>query len=188
MKQKRITVFTKNEFRMWLSKNHTKEKKVEVVLYKRHTGKKAPNHRELMEEAICFGWIDTTIKRLDDNKYIRTFTRRNKNSTWSTNTLGYAKQLIKEKNMTPEGLKFYKLGLKKLPHDHDVPKNPTMPDDLKKLLTKNKQLQNNFDAFPSSTKKILYLWIWSAKLPETRKKRLEKVVSMAKQGKKQLHP
>ena len=76
-----------------------------------------------MEEAICFGWIDTTIKRLDEDTYLRHFSRRNKNSKWSDNTLGYAKQLIKEKKMTPIGLEFYKEGLKKPTHDHGIPKN-----------------------------------------------------------------
>jgi uncharacterized protein YdeI (YjbR/CyaY-like superfamily) len=81
----------RNDFRKWLEENHDKEKKVAVIINKKHTGIPSPSHRELMEEAICFGWIDTTIKRLDNDQYIRYFAKRNKNSKWSDNTLSYAK-------------------------------------------------------------------------------------------------
>ncbi len=91
MKTKTISVFDRNDFRKWLEENHNKETKVGIILHKRHTGKPAPTHRELIEEAICFGWIDTIIKKLDDDRYLRNFSRRNNNSKWSDNTLGYAK-------------------------------------------------------------------------------------------------
>ena len=65
--EKSIGAFDRKDFRKWLEKNHLNEKKVNVVLFKKHTGKKSPSHRELMEEAICFGWIDTTVKRIDEN-------------------------------------------------------------------------------------------------------------------------
>lgn len=106
-------IFNKKEFRDWLLKNHNKECKVELIMHKKHTKKGSPSHRELLEEAICFGWVDTTIKRLDEDRFIRTFIKRNKNSRWSENTLKYAKELIKEKRMTPSGLSFYKEGLRK---------------------------------------------------------------------------
>ncbi len=108
-----IEIFDKAEFRDWLLSNHDKEKRVELVVHKKHTKKPSPSHRELLEEALCFGWIDTTINRLDEDKFIRTFVRRNKNSRWSENTLSYARKLIKEKRMTPSGLIFYKEGLRK---------------------------------------------------------------------------
>ena len=102
-----------------------------MVLHKKHTGKPAPTHRELIEEAICFGWIDTTIKRIDDDRFLRNFSRRSKNSKWSDNTLRYAKQLAKQGKMTAVGLDFYREGLKRPTHDHGVPKNPSMPLELK---------------------------------------------------------
>ena len=174
---------TRNEWRGWLKRNHKKETKVSVVLHKRHTGKLAPSHRELIEEAICFGWIDTTVQRLDEDRYIRRFSKRNNNSTWSYNTLGYAKQMIKEGKMSKEGLKFYELGLKKLPHDHDIPKNPTQPLELKKELAKSKKVLIAFDSFAPSKKKMLYRWILSGKLPETRKKRIKRIYEAVKSGK-----
>ena len=118
----KLDIFKKEDFRKWLEKNHNKENKVSLILHKKHTGKESPSHRELMDEAICFGWIDTTIKRIDEDKYIRNFSLRGKNSSWSVNTLSYAKNLIKEKRMTPHGLKFYHEGRKKKAYDHGVPK------------------------------------------------------------------
>lgn len=175
-----ITVFDRKDFRKWLKANHKKEKRVVVVVYKRHTGKPAPTHRELIEEAICYGWIDTTVKRLDDDRFARRFAKRTKNSTWSDNTLGYAHQLEKKGKMTEEGLKFYKLGLSKPTHDHGIPKNPTMPAELKRALAKNKKAKENFDIFPPSTKKMLYRWLLSGKREETRKKRIERIVRGAR--------
>ena len=177
-----ITAYNKEDFRKWLKKNHKKETKVAVILHKRHTGKGAPTHREMIEEALCFGWIDTTIKRLDHETFLRNFSRRNINSKWSDNTLSYAKRLIKEGKMSPEGLKFYKMGLAKPTHDHGIPKDPPMPMELKKLLSKNKKAEKNFEAYPPSTRKMLYRWILRGKLPETRKKRIARIISGIKKG------
>lgn len=171
-----LEIYDKKDFRKWLSLNHNKERKVGLIVHKKHTGKISPSHLELMEEAICFGWIDTTINRLDDNRYIRFFCKRSKNSSWSYNTLNYAKQLIKEKRMMPSGLKFYKEGLKKRPHDYGLPKNPEIPEDLKKILDKNKKASKNFEKISPSIKKARFRWILRSKLPETRKKRIDSII------------
>ncbi len=174
-----ITAYTKEDFRKWLKKNHKKESKVAVVVYKRHTGKPAPTHRELIEEAICYGWIDTTIKRIDEDTFLRHFSKRNKNSSWSDNTLSYARALIKEGRMEEQGLHFYRLGSKKKTHDHGIPKNPSMPAELKQALSKNTKAKKLFEAFPPSTKRMYYRWFLSAKRPETRGKRVKQIVNAA---------
>ena len=178
-----IEVFDKEDFRRWLSKNHDKKTKVALVIHKKHTGKKSPSHRELMDEAICFGWIDTTIKRIDEEKYIRHFSRRNKNSSWSMNTLGYARELIKSKRMTPHGLKFYHEGKKKKAFDHGVPKNPEVSEDLKKALSKNKRAKKNFESLTNSYRRTYLRWIEYSKTPETRKKRISETIKKMSQGK-----
>jgi len=180
---KEITVFIKEDFKKWLEKNHDKEKRVCLVLHKKHTGKKSPSHKELIHEAICFGWIDTTIKRLDEDRYLRNFTRRNKNSKWSENTLNYTKALIKEGRMTSYGLKFYEEGLKRPAQDYGIPKNPDMPFELKKKLSKDKKSKDCFEKFSPSKKKMIYRWILRAKLPETREKRIQLVIRGVKIGK-----
>ncbi|MBT4540762.1 hypothetical protein HOC35_04565 [Candidatus Woesearchaeota archaeon] len=181
-----ITAFNRSDFRKWLVGNHDNEDKVSVKVYKKHTGKSSPSHRELMEEAICFGWIDTTIKRLDEDTYIRNFSKRNKNSKWSDNTIKYGKQLIKQGKMTLVGLKFYKEGLKKPTHDHGIPKNPDMPVELKKALNKNKKAKDNFEKYSASLKKVFYRWILRGKREETRAKRIKLTVEKAKVGNKDI--
>jgi len=183
---KTLPVKSHSDFRRWLSKNHDKKTKVTLILHKKHTGIPSPSHRELIEEAICFGWIDTTIKRLDEEKYTRSFSRRNKNSRWSENTLSYAKDLIKRKLMTTSGLKFYKEGLAKPVQGHDIPKNPSIPKELSQALYKSTLAKTNFEKFPPSTKRMLYRWFLGAKLPETKKKRIKLIVENAKIKKKDI--
>ncbi len=170
---------TREEWRKWLIKNHEKEDKVALIRHKRHTGKPTFNHREAMEEAICFGWIDTTIKRLDEERYILHFVKRKKNARWSTSTINCAKQMIKEKKMTPFGLKIYKEGLKKLPYNHGMSKNPEMSQDLIKELSKNKKINENFNNFPPSTKRMYLRWLESAKRKETKDKRIKSILKLA---------
>ncbi|MFC1697204.1 YdeI family protein [Nanoarchaeota archaeon] len=181
---KTIEVFTRKEFRKWLEKNHEKESKVAVIINKKHTSKQSPTHREMIEEAICFGWIDTVIKRLDEDKYVRQFTKRNKNSKWSNNTIRYAKELIKQKKMMPQGMKYYKEGLAKPTHDFGIPRKPSMPDELKKVLDKNKKAKSNFENYPPSTKIMFYRWILRGKREETRAKRIKILIEKAKVGNK----
>lgn len=171
-------------WREWLDKNHIKETKVAVIRYKKHTGKSSPSHMELMHEAICFGWIDTTVKRLDDEKYLINFSRRNDKSRWSENTLRYGKMMIDQGKMSSEGLKHYHAGLKKPVLGHGIAKNPETPDDLIKALSKNKMAKENFDKFAPSYKRMYLRWIESAKLKETRQKRIDEVVKRAVENRK----
>ena len=179
-----LTVHSAEDFRAWLAANHATESRVALVLHKRHTGVDAPTHRQLIDEAICWGWIDTTIKRLDDDRYVRHFSRRTANSKWSDNTLSYARQLAKAGRMQPEGLKFYRQGLKKPTHDDGIPANPDMPQELRAALAlrKNAKARAAFESYPPSTKKMLYRWVLSGKRKETRRKRVQKIIDGAREG------
>ena len=180
---KTVYAKTKEEWRAWLQKNHEKESKIGLIRYKKHTKKPSPTHMDAMKEAISFGWIDTTIKRLDDEKYIINFAKRNKNSKWSNNTLSYAKELVKQGKMSPAGLEAYQQGLSKPTHDFGIPANPQIPDDLMNILKQTKT-NDNFHLFPSSYKRALLRWLLRAKLSETRKKRMSKIVNLAKNNDK----
>jgi len=182
-----ITILNVAEWRNWLEKNHLKEKKVGIILYKKHKGHPFISHREAMEEAINFGWIDTTIKRLDDNRFIRYFVRRGENANWSKNTLSYGKKLLLAGRMSPAGIERYKQGLKKKPHDFGIPDNPNIPRDLKKEFKKSELAYINFLAFPKSTRKMYFRWILRAKTKETRMKRIKSVFDNAKNNIKVLY-
>ena len=173
MSQKKPTFYARNkeEQREWLRKNHKKENKIFLIKYKKHTRKPSLSSKEALEEAICFGWIDKIIKRIDDEKYMQCFVKRKKTTNWSINTLGYAKKLIKEGKMTLAGLKAYKRGLKKPIVSNNLPRTPETPGDLVKALEKNKKARENFNNFASSYKIVYINWIENAKRKETRSKR-----------------
>jgi uncharacterized protein YdeI (YjbR/CyaY-like superfamily) len=183
---KQIYVSTIEEWRAWLKENHEKENKVAVIRYKKHTGKPSPAYMDLMHEAICFGWIDTTIKRLDEERYLTRFSKRTAKSKWSNNTLRYAKELTKAGRMSEQGTKYYLEGLKKKPHDDGIPESPDVPIYLKKALNKDKVAKEKFKKFPPSYKKSLLRWLLKAKLPETREKRIKAIIKMVKENQKMM--
>ena len=165
-----------NDWRKWLEKNHLTEEKVLLIKYKKHTGKSFIPVQELMHEAICFGWIDTTAKRRDDETYMITYMRRTKNSKWSKNTLSYGKNLFEKGRMSPFGIKMYREGLLKKPHDADLPENPEVPIDLKRRLNQNKLAKVNFEKLAPSIKKMHLRNILRGKRPETREKRITNLI------------
>ncbi len=172
----------RESWRSWLKDNHLKENKIAVIRYKKHTGKSSPSHLELMHDAICFGWIDTAVKRLDGEKYLINFRRRTDKGRWSNNTLSYAKRMIREKKMFPEGLRRYKEGMKKGPFDNDLPANPEMIQELQSTLALDSMAMKNFNNFAPSYKRMLLRWILRAKQETTREKRILNVVSRAKKN------
>ena len=184
MEVKKVRVFSRADFRKWLEKHHSKESKVALVIHKKHTGKKFPTHRELLEEAICFGWVDTTVKGIDEDTFLRHFSKRGANSKWSDNTLRYARELLAVGRMTPAGIVAYESGLKRPTHDFGIPKNPSIPLDLKRALSRDKLALENFTGYSRSVKRMFYRWVLRAKRAETRSKRVVEVVRLARAGRR----
>ena len=167
------------DWRNWLKKNHLKENKVLLIKYKKHTGKPIIYNMDSMKQAICFGWIDTTAKRIDDDRFAITYVKRNKNSKWSINTLSYGKELLKKGLMSSFGIKMYKEGLKKRPHDADIPINPNMPEEIKKALKKTNKLKQFMELAPSARKMYFRMFL-RAKRPETKAKFIKNLISTLK--------
>lgn len=184
MEIKTIDVDSRKTWRNWLEKNYDKETKVCIILYKKHTGKPSISHRESMEEAICFGWIDTTLKRLDHDRYMRCFAKRTKNSRWSNNTLSYGEDLIKRGLMTPHGLKMYKEGLSKPTLDAGRPAKLEITKEFQQALDKNKEAKEFLEKLSKSNRNQYLAWVSSAKREETKKDRINKSIKKLKEGKK----
>ena len=180
---KKVHAETRKKWRAWLKKNHKKESRVWLIKHKRHTKKPAVSHRVSMEEAICFGWIDTVVKRIDEDIFAQCFVPRTKNSRWSRNTFARAKEMIKQKKMTSTGTKWYEAGLKKPIFEH-LPKNPQTPMELTALLKRNKGAREFFENLAPSYKRNYIVMIENGKLPETRKKWAQKIYDRCKQKKK----
>jgi uncharacterized protein YdeI (YjbR/CyaY-like superfamily) len=171
------------DWRNWLEKNHLKKDRIILVKYKKHTGKPIISSRDSMREAICFGWIDTTAQRIDEDTYGITYVKRNKNSKWSKNTLSYGKELLENGLMSDFGIKMYKEGLAKKPHDEGIPDNPRVPKYLREEIEKERVLEN-FKKIAPSYKRTLLRWLLRAKLEETKEKRLKIILQSLKSGKK----
>ena len=116
---------------------------------------------------------------MDENTYQRTFVKRTEKGMWSQNTLRYAKEEMEKGRMSEFGKKMYELGLKKKPHDWDVPKNLEAPEELRKELEKRK-LWVKFQELSKSKKRIFLRWLLSAKRDGTRDKRVKEILKMVR--------
>lgn len=91
------------EWREWLAKHHATKSEIWIVFYKKHTGKQIAPYQDIVDEALCFGWIDGIEKRIDDERYALRFTPRKKKSNWSATNIARYKKLLKAGKITPAG-------------------------------------------------------------------------------------
>ena len=170
----------RKEWRKWLEKNHAKEKNVGLVMYKKDSGMPTVTWVEAVEEALCFGWIDSTVNKLDEHGRVQFFSPRKPKSNWSKINKAKVEKLIAEGLMTPSGLAMVNLAKETGTWTAlDDVEETIIPEDLKKALGKNKKALTHFSAFPRSSKRLILEWILNAKRPETREKRIAETVSMA---------
>jgi len=183
---KTLYVTGRNDWRTWLGKNHDREKEIWLVFYKKHASKSGIPYDDAVEEALCFGWIDGTLKRIDSEKHIIRFTPRRKNSVWSEINRKKAEEMIKEGRMTEAGLAKIEEAKKngKWQSAYTSKKKLPVPPDLKKALMKNKKACGNFNNFASTYQNMYIGWVIDAKRKETRERRIKQVVERAEQNKK----
>lgn len=170
---KTLYVKTRSEWRKWLEKNHDKESEIWLIYYKKASGKPRIPYNESVEEALCFGWIDSILKGIDDERLAQRYSPRKPKSNWSTLNLERMKHLIKDGLMTPAGLKYYP--------GETVFK---IPADILKELKKDKETWENFQKFDESYQTIRIGFIESARSrPKEFQKRLTHFLKMTKQNK-----
>lgn len=176
---------SRSEWRKWLEKNHGKQPYVWLIMYKKDSGKPSVYYEEAVEEALCFGWIDSKPNKRDAESRFQFFSPRKPKSGWSAINKERIKRLVAEGKMTAAGLA--KIELAKQNGSWtilDSIEALEMPAVLKKALSKNKTALKNFEAFPPSAKKALYQWVQFAKTDATRDKRVLEIVSKAAEGKR----
>jgi uncharacterized protein YdeI (YjbR/CyaY-like superfamily) len=176
----------RNDWRAWLENNYAAKKEVWLIYYKKHAGKPSIPYEDSVEEALCFGWIEGIIKRIDDERCARKFIPRKSRSRWSESNKKRAERMISEGRMTEAGMarvddaqksgEWFKSSV--------VPKNLMIPAFIEEALTKNKKASENFNKLAESYKKLHVRWISSAKLEETRLRRLEEAIDLLEQNKK----
>ncbi len=177
-----------SEFRDWLEVNHKYSKGIWVVYYKKHTHKTCISYFESMDEALCFGWIDSLLKRIDEERYKRKFTPRKAKSVWSENNKKHILRLIREGKMTKAGLdkidsyrKTGKIAWEETPHSMF---SDTEADVLVKRIQGNPKAYEHFEALPASARLQYLGWILSAKKSETRERRLTEALQLLEKGEK----
>jgi uncharacterized protein YdeI (YjbR/CyaY-like superfamily) len=171
---------TRAAWRKWLMQNHAKEKSLWLIIYKKDSGVPTVTYSEAVDEALCFGWIDSKPNKRDDKSYYQFFSIRNPKSKWSkVNKLKIA-ALQKQGLIASAGKAAIALAKKTGTWDalNDVDEI-VIPDDLKKALQKNKIAESYFEAFPRSVKRGILEWVLNAKQQSTRDKRITETVTLA---------
>ncbi len=183
---KELYVTNRNEWRDWLENNYDSENEIWLIYYKKHTGKPSIPYDDAVEEALCFGWIDSIVKRIDDEKYTQKYTPRKKKSIWSSLNKKRAKKMIKLGLMTEAGMSKIEDAKKNGEwYKADSPENePELQPELRKALNANKKARENFNNLAPSYQKQFIGWISSAKREETRAKRIKETVRLSEQNKK----
>ena len=181
---KTLYVTTRDEWRDWLAEHHEAETEIWLVYYKQHSGRPRIPYDDAVEEALCFGWIDSIVKKIDDEKFAQKFTPRRNRSKWSAINKRRVRRMIREGRMTPAGLA--KVDLKS-----PAQKPPTrstgplvIPPFVKRSLLANPPAWEFFQSLAPSYRRHYIGWIMHAKKEETRERRLKEAVSLLKQGKK----
>ena len=172
---------TLEQWRSWLAAHHDSESEVWLVFHKRHTGRASIDYKDALDEALCFGWVDSLIKRLDDARYARKFTPRTPDSKWSTvNRKRYA-QLKASGRLMPAGLS-------RAPTDrsYDAPRPSPwkVPPYIQDALRKRPAAWSYFESLAPSYRRTYIGWIDSAKQQETKMRRLQEAIRLLAAGQK----
>jgi uncharacterized protein YdeI (YjbR/CyaY-like superfamily) len=186
--KKTVSAKTRKAWRKWLEKNHTNEKSVWLIIYHKESKTPSVYYDEAVEEALCFGWIDSKANKRDPESFFLFFAQRKPKSKWSKANRDRVARLTKEGLIAPTGQAMIDLAKKSGTWTAlaDV-ENSVIPPDLKKLFDKNKTAFKNFETFAPSSKRIILEWILNAKKPETRAQRISQTVQLAAKNIKANH-
>ena len=177
-------------WRAWLKRNHRTCERVWLVYYKKGSGKPSVSYNDAVEEALCFGWIDSTLRTLDKERYTQQFTPRRDVNNWSDLNRRRLRKLIDAGLMTRAGLAKVHADVLAAPAPVERPRTKAgavkivVPPDLRAALGADPLAKRNFQTFSPSYRRHYIAWIKSAKRPETRKRRVATAVQRLAQNRK----
>lgn len=167
-------------WRAWLEAKHATEKSLFLIIYHKESGVDSVYYPDAVDEAMCFGWVDSTPKKRDEHSYYVLFARRNPKSLWSAVNKAKVERLIAEGRMAAAGLQMVALAKQTSTWTAlDRVSNLEVPADLAAAFGPHPKARTNFDAFPPSARRGILEWIFTAKQPETRAKRIAETVRLA---------
>ncbi len=177
---------SREEWRKWLEYHHEKSDGIWLVYYKKNTKIPTISYTEAVEEALCFGWIDSKVQTIDEFRYRQIFTPRKPRSVWSELNKQRVELMIEAGQMNPAGLVKIEAAKKNGQWEKSYNrKDPAgLPDDLKTALLQNPQAYENFNRFSKSSQNTYIYYISAAKRAETRENRIVKVVDLSSKNKK----
>ena len=168
----RVEIDSRAAWRRWLKKHHTQAESIWLVFWKKGDPRHVPNG-DIVEEALCFGWVDSLPRKLDAQRSMLLLSPRRAGSAWSKLNKQRAERMIAEGLMTPAGLARIEAAKKDgLWSKLDGVDALEVPADLVAALKAHKPAAANWDAFPRSVKRGILEWILQAKRPETRARRV----------------
>lgn len=177
---------TRTDWRAWLERNHASAKEIWLAYYKKGSGKTSVTYEEALEEALCYGWIDSTIRRLDAERYMQRYTPRKNDSVWSAANKNRVRRLIAEGRMTGAGMAKIRIAKRNgmwAKYDK-IDRKVEMPDELTAALEGNPAAKAQFEKLAASHKKMWGGWIADAKRPETKERRIAAALEWIEAGRK----
>ena len=174
---KTLYLTKRSQWRSWLKKNYKKEKEIWLIYYNKASNRPRIPYNDAVEEALCFGWIDSIVKKIKKDETAERYTPRRKGSPMSQMNMERARMMIKQNKMAREGLAHF--------HDNDTSEDIKIRPDIMKALKQDKTVWNNFRSFPDHYKRIRIAGIeYYRKNPKMFRTRLENFLKMTRKNKK----
>jgi uncharacterized protein YdeI (YjbR/CyaY-like superfamily) len=175
---------TPAEFRAWLDANHDTANELHVIFYRRASGKPGMTWSEAVDEALCFGWIDGVRRGRDDESYTLRFTPRRPGSHWSAVNVAKAEKLIAEGRMRPAGLEAFarRRADRTAQASYERKDEPRLEPEQERRFQADTEAWDFFSAQAPSYRRTALHWVTSAKRPETRERRLDRLIAASAQG------
>ena len=178
-----VEVSDRAAWRHWLAERHEQRDAIWLVFHKKANDGTSPSYDEAVEEALCFGWIDSTMKRLDERRSLQLFAPRKPRGTWSASNKERVTRLEREGLLAPAGIAAIDAAKANGSWSAlDSVERLEEPPDLAAALERDAAARENWNSFSPSSRKGILWWVLSAKRPETRAKRIDQTVRMAAKG------
>ena len=176
---------TQKDFRAWLQKNHAKEKELILRLYKVHAKHRGIGYREALDEALCWGWIDGVVRRLDEDSFQQRYTPRTARSNWSAVNIKRMKTLIAEGRVAKPGLEAFERRGKTKGSSYTADNlNIKLAPAFVRRLKQEPKAWAFFDALPPGYKRLMIFRVMDAKKEETRERRFAQLLAYMRQEKR----
>jgi uncharacterized protein YdeI (YjbR/CyaY-like superfamily) len=180
---KTLRVRTLAQWRAWLRRHHAFESEVWLAFPKRHTGEASISYRDALDEALCFGWVDSLVKRLDDQRFARKFTPRRPDSRWSEVDRKRYAELKAAGRLQPPGIARAPGALGDRPRSPRLELPAKLPTYIAAALQARPKAARGFEALPPAERRRYYAWIESAEREDTKQRRLTEALRLLASGK-----